>query len=38
MGLLKNIFIVPVVMACAAVGTIGMVMGIGKSFCKESSK
>lgn len=38
MGLLKSIFVVPVVMACATVGTIGMIIGIGKFFCKEISK
>lgn len=34
---MKMILMVPVVMACATIGTIGMVLGIGKLFLEENS-
>lgn len=35
---MKMILMVPVVMACATIGTIGMVFGIGKMFFEKSKQ
>jgi|GEM_PF-6979356 len=35
---MKTLLMVPVVMACATVGTIGMVLGIGKLFFAKTKK
>lgn len=38
MGLLKNLLVVPVVMVTATIGTIGMIIGIGKFFCEQNNR